>query len=64
LKKKGYNLYKLQPFLRTIRGACNQFIIPFCCFQGIRVVIFPTTFDVLLLAILILLAVAIHFEMI
>ncbi|KAB2338732.1 hypothetical protein F7731_04065 [Cytobacillus depressus] len=60
--RKRWNPHTLPPWLRTIRGACCQFIIPFCCFQGIRVILFPTTFDVLFLAILILLAVAFHFE--
>ncbi|QED48810.1 hypothetical protein [Cytobacillus dafuensis] len=60
--RRKYNPYGLPPWLRTIRGGCSQFIIPFCCFQGIRVIIFPTTFDVLFLAILILIAVAFRFE--
>ncbi|MFO1443113.1 hypothetical protein KDN24_07765 [Bacillus sp. Bva_UNVM-123] len=61
--RRRYNPNTLPPWLRTIRGACSQFIIPFCCFQGIRVIIFPTTFDVLFLAALILIAVALHLQL-
>nr|WP_260631269.1 hypothetical protein [Bacillus sp. S/N-304-OC-R1] len=60
--KRRYNPHTLPPWLRTIRGACSQFIIPFCCFQGIRVIIFPTTFDVLFLFVLVFLAVAFYLK--
>jgi hypothetical protein len=62
--RKKFNPYKLPPWLRNARGVCQQFIIPFCVFQGIRTIIFPTTFDVLFLAILILIAIAFHMEFI
>ncbi|MGJ7920534.1 hypothetical protein [Neobacillus sp. LXY-4] len=60
--KRRYNPYKLPPWLRTVRNVCCQFVIPFCVFQGIRTIFLPTTFDVLLLTILILLALAFQFE--
>ncbi|PLR93701.1 hypothetical protein [Bacillus sp. T33-2] len=61
---RRYNPYKLPRWLRTVRGICAQFIIPFCVFQGIRTILIPTTFDVLLLSIFILIALAFHFEII
>ncbi|WP_167376469.1 hypothetical protein [Bacillus atrophaeus] len=39
-----------------------QVIIPITVFQAIRTIIFPTTFDVLLLGILIFFACAFHLE--
>ncbi|MGG3450840.1 MULTISPECIES: hypothetical protein [Bacillaceae] len=50
------------PWLRRCRRIACGIIIPFCCFQGIRTLIFPTTMDVILLALLILLAAALHLE--
>ncbi|KKK33045.1 membrane protein [Mesobacillus campisalis] len=64
MSRKRYNPYTYPRWLRNVRSVCAQFAIPFCVFQGIRTIFFPTTFDVLLLAILILLSLAIHFEMI
>ncbi|MFB6467965.1 hypothetical protein ACE38V_14350 [Cytobacillus sp. Hz8] len=61
---KRYNQYRYPPWLRTCRNVCAQFIIPISIFQGIRTIFFPTTFDVLLLAILILLAVAVYLRII
>ncbi|EDL64672.1 hypothetical protein [Bacillus sp. SG-1] len=60
--RKKYNPYTLPPWLRTCRMVCKQFSVPFCIFQGIRTILIPTTFDVLLLSIFILLAVALYFE--
>ncbi|MDE3839792.1 hypothetical protein C0966_10520 [Bacillus methanolicus] len=62
--RRRYNPYTLPPWLKTLRNVCNQFIIPFCVFQGIRTILLPTTFDVLLLTIFVLLALALHFDII
>ncbi|WML47366.1 hypothetical protein RCG23_18135 [Neobacillus sp. PS3-34] len=61
---KRFNRYSLPPWVRTMRGVCAQFIIPFCIFQGIRTILLPTTFDVLLLTIFIAIALAIYLEVI
>ncbi|MCQ6273506.1 hypothetical protein JMM81_00770 [Bacillus sp. V3B] len=60
--KRRYNPYTLPPWLRTCRAVFQQFAIPFSIFQGIRTILIPTTFDVLLLAVFILIAVAFHLE--
>ncbi|WP_242035140.1 hypothetical protein [Mesobacillus harenae] len=62
--RRGYNPYTLPRWLRTTRAICAQFVVPFCVFQGIRTILIPTTFDVLLLTIFILIALAIKFEFI
>ncbi|MDZ5470792.1 hypothetical protein SM124_03405 (plasmid) [Bacillus sp. 31A1R] len=62
--KRRFNPYTLPPWLRTTRAVCAQFIIPFCVFQGIRTILIPTTFDVLLLAIFIMIAIAFRLEVI
>lgn len=59
---KKFNPYKLPPFVLTLRNVCRQFIIPVSVFQGIRTLLFPTPFDLLLLATLIFLAAALHME--
>jgi hypothetical protein len=59
---KKYNPYSLPPWLRNTRNLCKQFIIPFSIFQGIRTILLPTTFDVLLLTLFILLAMALFFD--
>ncbi len=59
---RRYNPYTLPPWLRKCRAVARQFVIPFCIFQGIRTLFLPTTFDVLLLAVLIALACALIFE--
>ncbi|WP_053369062.1 hypothetical protein [Bacillus sp. FJAT-27245] len=59
---RRFNRFRYPPWLRTIRAVAAQFCIPFSIFQGIRTIIFPTTLDVLLLAILILLATAIYLD--
>lgn len=60
--KKRYNPYTLPPWVRQIREIGIQIIIPLTIFQGIRTVFFPTSFDVLLLALLILLAAAFRYD--
>ncbi|HZG72480.1 MAG TPA: hypothetical protein VEY51_13165 [Chondromyces sp.] len=60
--KRRYNPYSYPPWLRTCRSVCKQLIIPFCIFQGIRTIFLPTTFDVILLAIFILIACALYLE--
>lgn len=62
--KKRFNKYTLPAWLQSVKGICGQFVIPFCIFQGIRTILLPTTFDVLLLAFLILLAIGIYFDII
>ena len=61
---KRYNPYTKPPWLRKTISVCQQFIIPFTIFQGIRTFLLPTTFDVLLLAVFILIAIAFHLDMI
>jgi hypothetical protein len=62
MMRRRYNPYSLPPWLRYCRSVAAQFIIPLTIFQAIRTVFLPTTFDVMLLAILILLAVSFHLE--
>ncbi|OIJ18357.1 hypothetical protein BKP45_12335 [Anaerobacillus alkalidiazotrophicus] len=51
--KKGK--YRLPLWLRRVRDAGYQFLIPLSMFQLIRTILFPTTIDVVLLAILVVL---------
>ncbi|KKI92298.1 hypothetical protein [Bacillus sp. SA1-12] len=60
--KRRYNPYTLPPWVRQIRDVGIQIIIPLTIFQGIRTVFFPTSFDVLLLALLIFLAIAFRYD--
>ena len=62
--KKRFNPYTLPPWVRQIREIGIQIIVPLTIFQGIRTIFFPTSFDVLLLALLILLAIAFRYDMI
>ncbi|SEM33530.1 hypothetical protein SAMN05192533_102225 [Mesobacillus persicus] len=62
--RKRYNPYTYPRWLKNIRGVCAQFAIPISVFQGIRTILFPTGFDVLLLALVILGAVALHLQII
>jgi hypothetical protein len=62
--KRRYNPYTLPPWLQKTRLICQQFALPLTIFQAIRTLLLPTSFDVLLLAILILIAVAFHMDLI
>ncbi|MGZ0086585.1 hypothetical protein ACWNXI_13685 [Caldibacillus thermoamylovorans] len=59
---RRFNPYSWPPWLRQVRAICAQVIIPLAVFQAIRTILLPTTFDVLLLAILVLTAVAFRLE--
>ncbi|WP_343799669.1 hypothetical protein [Bacillus carboniphilus] len=60
--RRKFNPYTLPSWLRSVRSIAQQFIIPFCVFQGIRTILLPTTFDVLLLCTFVLIALAFYFE--
>jgi hypothetical protein len=60
--KRRYNPYSLPPWLRQVRAVCAQIIIPLTIFQAIRTIFLPTTLDVILLAMFILIAIALHLE--
>lgn len=62
--RRKYNPYLLPPWLRTIREIGRQLIIPFTIFQGIRTLILPTTFDVILLLVFLLISAAYYMDMI
>ena len=51
-----------RPGFGTIRAVAQQLIMPFTIFQAIRTLIFPTTFDVILLIIFLLIACAFYLE--
>ncbi len=60
--KKKYNPYLLPPWLQYIRGVAEQLIIPFTIFQGIRTLLIPTAFDVILLAVFVLIAAGFYLD--
>ncbi|MBS4194844.1 hypothetical protein [Lederbergia citri] len=60
--KRKLNQYTFQNWFRNFKAVCKQLIIPFTIFQAIRTFIFPTTIDVLLLAIFIAISLAYHYE--
>lgn len=62
--KKRFNSYKFQKWTRNASAVCAQFIIPLTIFQAVRTLFFPTTFDVLLLTLLVILAAAIYLELV
>ncbi|KUP05886.1 membrane protein [Bacillus coahuilensis m2-6] len=59
---RKYNTYTFQKWFRSAKAVAAQLVIPFTIFQAIRTFLMPTTFDVLLLAIFIVIAVSINFE--
>ncbi|WP_110111510.1 hypothetical protein [Bacillus sp. CGMCC 1.16541] len=61
-RRFSVNSYQIQRWFKNAGAICAQFIIPLTIFQGIRTLFFPTTFDVFLLAIFALCAVAIYME--
>lgn len=60
--KRRFNQYTFQNWMRNAKAVCRQLIIPFVIFQTIRTFLFPTSIDVLLLAIFIGIALAFHYE--
>lgn len=60
--KKKYNPYLLPPWLQYIRGVAEQLIIPFTIFQGIRTLLISTAFDVILLAVFVLIAAGFYLD--
>ncbi|AKP47998.1 MULTISPECIES: hypothetical protein [Bacillus] len=60
--RKKYNPLLLPPWLQVVRAVARQLIIPFTIFQAIRTIFLPTTFDVILLSIFVLLAIALYWE--
>ncbi len=53
LMRRGYNPYLLPPWLRKTRFYCKNIILPITVFELIRTIFLPTTFDFLLLCLLI-----------
>ncbi|WP_453994645.1 hypothetical protein [Bacillus nitroreducens] len=64
MKRHPFRKYSYPHWLRTCRDVCHQFIIPVTIVQAVRTIFLPTSFDVLFLAILILLAIAFYLDMI
>ena len=62
--RRKYNPYLLPPWLRQVRFVSRQLIIPFAIFQALRTLIIPTTFDVILLIIFLVIAGLFYFEVI
>ncbi len=59
---KKFSSHTQHPWLRNTRAICKQFIVPFTIFQGIRTILIPSTFDVLLLTLFLAIAAAIYFD--
>lgn len=60
--RKRFNPYSLPPWLRNLKAILEQFALPLTIFQGIRTLFFPTTFDVFLLAILVVMTISFQVE--
>lgn len=54
--------WKYHPTYLRIKFGCKQILLPLIIFQFVRTVIFPTSFDVILLVLLALALVAIFLE--
>lgn len=48
-----WNRYQWPPWIRRIRDGLEIFVLPLAIFQMIRVIFFPTTFDVVIFIVLI-----------
>lgn len=53
IMRRGYNPYLLPPWIRKTRFYCKSIILPITVFELIRCIFIPTTFDFLLLCLLI-----------
>ncbi|GIN22684.1 hypothetical protein [Siminovitchia fordii] len=62
--KRKLNQYTFRSWIRTFKDVCKQLIIPFTIFQAIRTILIPSTFDVLLLTVFIIVALSYHYELI
>ncbi|MEH7379772.1 hypothetical protein V7138_04755 [Bacillus sp. JJ1533] len=62
MRRHRLRKYAYPPWLRQCRDVCHQFIIPITIVQAVRTLFLPTSFDVLFLAILILLAVSFYLD--
>lgn len=60
--RKKIKPYYIQSFIKQFRSTLKQFIVPLTIFQGIRTILLPTMFDIILLAILLFLAAALYME--
>ncbi|MDX8359408.1 MULTISPECIES: hypothetical protein [Bacillaceae] len=60
--RRKYTPFSLPPWARQLRDICGQMIIPIAVFQLLRTIFFPTTFDVFILALLVVIAVAFEFN--
>ncbi|MBW5468376.1 hypothetical protein HP570_06840 [Brevibacillus sp. RS1.1] len=54
--------WKYNPTYLRIKYGCKQVLFPLLVFQFVRTVVFPTSFDVILLGLLAMLYVAISLE--
>ncbi|MFM1652340.1 hypothetical protein ACI7RC_09600 [Brevibacillus sp. B_LB10_24] len=54
--------WKFNHHLYRIKNVCRQIIVPLIIFQFVRTIIFPTTFDVIILGLLAAVHLAITFD--
>ncbi|MEH7545012.1 MULTISPECIES: hypothetical protein [Bacillaceae] len=62
MKRNNFHKYKYRPWFITSRRIAAQLIVPFSIFQFIRTLFLPTVLDVLLLAIFLVIAVSLYFD--
>lgn len=60
--RRKINDYNLSPYVKQFKLIAGQFIVPITLFQTVRTLIFPSPVDLVLLALLILLGVALYME--